>query len=162
MNVSPEAWTELARRFGLGAVRDAPAFVGRGSMGEIWRLQTSRGPWAVKRQFPWVPVQPCPADVQVQQAAAAGGIPLPLPVLTPTGEAVARVGDRHARVYVWTDLARPVEPPADDRTAAEAGRLLGVLHRLALPSAEPDDPWYTQVPSARFLDLAEDLLRAHR
>jgi Ser/Thr protein kinase RdoA (MazF antagonist) len=128
-------------------------------MGETWRLQTSRGPWAVKWQFPWAPVQPCPADVQVQQAASAGGIPLPLPVLTLAGEAVAGVGGRHARVYAWVDLAPPVRPPADDRTAAEAGRLLGMLHGLALPSGEPDDPWYTQVPSppdwAALADRAE-------
>jgi aminoglycoside phosphotransferase (APT) family kinase protein len=158
VNISTQAWTELAGRFALGTVRGAPAFVARGAMGEIWRLQTGRGPWAVKWQFPWAPVEPCPADVEVQRAAAAGGIPLPLPVLTPANEAVVPIGERHARVYAWADLAQPVAPPADDRTAAEAGRLLGMLHGLALRSAEPDDPWYTRVPSppdwASLADLA--------
>lgn len=144
--MTPERWTELAERFGLGRALRAPAYVGRGSMGEIWRLETGRGAWAVKWQFPWAPAQARPADVQVQLAAAAAGIPLPRPVLTPAGEAVAEVGGQYARVYEWVDLAAAELPPGD-RTAGEAGRLLGLLHRLALPSAEPDDPWYTEVPS---------------
>ena len=146
MNLGPKRWTELARRFGLGEVHGAAAFVARGAMGEVWRLETTRGAWAVKWQFPWGPVQPRPADVGVQLAAAAAGIPLPGPVLTPAGEAVARIGSHHVRVYEWANLARPAEPPVDDQTAAEAGRLLGVLHGLALPATEPDDPWYAEVP----------------
>lgn len=43
-----------------------------------------------------------------------------------------------------------------DRTAAEAGRLLGVLHSLALPATEPDDPWYAEVrPQADWAALAD-------
>jgi aminoglycoside phosphotransferase (APT) family kinase protein len=155
MNLGPGHWAELARRFDLGPVQGAAEFVARGAMGEVWRLETSRGAWAVKRQFPWGPVQPRPADVEVQLAAAAAGIPLPAPVLTPAGEAVALIGSHRVRVYEWADLARPAEPPVDGRTAAEAGRLLGVLHRLALPAAEPDDPWYAEVrPPADWAALA--------
>lgn len=142
-------WAELAERFGLGTVTGAPAHVARGAMGEVWRLDTSHGRWAVKWQFPWAPAEPNPADVGVQLAAAEARIALPLPVLTPAGEAVVQAGGRHARVYEWADLGRPAEPPVGDRAAAEAGRLLGTLHRLALPPAGPDDPWYTAVPAAR-------------
>jgi Ser/Thr protein kinase RdoA (MazF antagonist) len=144
--MTPTGWDELAGRFGLGEVLGSPAYVTRGAMGEIWRLETSKGRWAVKWQFPWAPVQPHPADVRVQLAAAAAGIPLPRPVLTRDGAAVARAKNRHARVYEWVDLAQPVDLPADSQTAAEAGRLLGVLHSLALSSDEPDDPWYVAVP----------------
>jgi aminoglycoside phosphotransferase (APT) family kinase protein len=147
--VAADGWAELAERFGLGSVLGTPAHVARGAMGEVWRLDTSRGRWAVKWQFPWAPAQPRPPDVGVQQAAAAAGIPLPLPVLTPAGEAVVQAGGQHARVYEWADLGRPAQPPAGDRAAAEAGRLLGTLHRLALPPTEPDDPWYTALPPAR-------------
>jgi aminoglycoside phosphotransferase (APT) family kinase protein len=161
MNLRPEGWTELAERFGLGPVLGAAAFVARGAMGEVWRLETTRGAWAVKWQFPYRPVQPRPADVGVQLAAAAAGIPLPAPVLTPAGEAVARIGDHHVRVYEWADLARPAVPPVGDRTAAEAGRLLGVLHSLALQPTEPDDPWYSEVPPlADFAALADDAAAA--
>jgi aminoglycoside phosphotransferase (APT) family kinase protein len=145
VNPGPERWTELARRFDLGQVRGAAQFVARGAMGEVWRLETIRGAWAVKWRFPWGPVQPRPADVGVQLAAVAAGIPLPAPVLTPAGEAVALIGSHHVRVHEWAELARPAEPPVADRTAAQAGRLLGVLHSLALPTTEPDDPWYAEV-----------------
>jgi hypothetical protein len=43
MNLRPEGWTELAERFGLGPVLGAAAFVARGAMGEVWRLETTRG-----------------------------------------------------------------------------------------------------------------------
>jgi hypothetical protein len=145
VNPGPERWTELARRFDLGQVQGAAEFVARGAMGEVWRLETIRGAWAVKWRFPWGPVQPRPADIGVQLAAAAAGIPLPALALTPAGEAVAQIGSHHVRVYEWADLARPAEPPVGDWTAAEAGRLLGVLHSLALPATEPDDPWYAEV-----------------
>jgi aminoglycoside phosphotransferase (APT) family kinase protein len=147
--VTAAGWAELAERFGLGTVLAAPAHVARGAMGEVWRLDTSHGRWAVKWQFPWAPAEPVPADVGVQRAAAAAGIPLPMPVLTPVGEAVAQAGGQRARVYEWAELGPPVQAPASDRAAAEAGRLLGTLHRLALPPAGPDDPWYTALPPAR-------------
>jgi len=117
-------------------------------MGEIWRLETARGRWAVKWQFPWAPTEARPADLQVQAAAAAAGIPLPSPVTTPAGDAVVAIGGRHVRVYAWADLGPAIEPPARPEVAAEAGRLLGLLHALALPAAGPLDPWYTTPPTA--------------
>jgi Ser/Thr protein kinase RdoA (MazF antagonist) len=144
--VTPHGWAELAELFSLGTALRAPAHVTRGAMGDVWRLETSRGRWAVKLQFPWAPAEPRPADVGVQMAAAAAGIKLPLPVLTPAGDAVVPAGGQHVRVYEWADLGQPIKPPAGDRTAAEIGRLLGTLHGLALTSPEPDDPWYTAVP----------------
>jgi Ser/Thr protein kinase RdoA (MazF antagonist) len=152
--MTPQDWHELAERFGLGQVLGTGgtggtgSYVTRGAMGEIWRLATSRGIWAVKWQFGWAPAPPHPADVPVQLAAAAAGIPLPRPVLTPAGEAVAQAGERHARVYEWVDLAPVTGVPAPGPVAAEAGRLLGVLHKLALRASEPDDPWYSRAPSA--------------
>ncbi len=144
--MTPHGWAEVAELFSLGTVLHAPAHVARGAMGDVWRLETSGGRWAVKLQFSWAPAGPGPAGVGVQMAAAAAGIPLPLPVLTPAGEAVVLADGQHVRVYEWADLGQPIKPPAGDRTAAEAGRLLGTLHGLALTSAEPDDPWYTAVP----------------
>ena len=77
-------------------------------------------------------------------------------MLTPAGEAVARIGNHHVRVHEWADLARPAEPPVGDQTAAEVGRLLGVLHGLALPATGPDDPWYAEVrPPTDWAALAD-------
>ena len=144
----PDRWPELAQRFGLGQITAEPAFVARGAMGQVWRLETAGGRWAVKWLFEWAPADPLPADVAVQLGAAEAGIPLPLPVVAPDGTAVALVGGELARVYHWADLAEPLTPPVAPAVAAEAGRLLGLLHRMALASAEPDDPWYSEIPAA--------------
>jgi aminoglycoside phosphotransferase (APT) family kinase protein len=150
------SWQELAERFSLGSVRGTPAYVTRGAMGEIWQLDTADGRWAVKWQFRWAPTDARPPDVPIQLAAADAGIPLPRPRVAPAGAAVLAVGGRHARVYEWVDLGRPLAPPVSAAAAAEAGRLLGVLHRLSIPAHEPADPWYTAAPSAdRWTDLVE-------
>jgi aminoglycoside phosphotransferase (APT) family kinase protein len=162
--VKAGSWLELTRRFGLGQVTGDPDYVTRGFMGEIWCLTTSRGRFAVKWQFPWAPDDPHPADVQVQLAAAAAGIPLPLPVLAPDGVAVAEVGGRLVRIYEWVDLAGPAVPPVPAAMAAEAGRLLGLLHSLAIPASGYEttvDPWYTRVPDAAYWTaLAERAIAA--
>jgi Ser/Thr protein kinase RdoA (MazF antagonist) len=130
-------------------------------MGEIWRLDTSAGVWAVKWQYPWVPTEARPSDLHIQRTAAAAGIPLPLPVTAPDGAAVVEIRGRHARVYHWVDLGAPVAPPAPAATAAEAGRLLGLLHGLAIRADEPVDPWYTEVPTADYwTDLTDRATRA--
>ena len=144
--MTPADWMMLAERFDLGAVRRTPAYVARGAMGEIWHLETTRGRWAVKWQFPWAPADSRPYDLQVQIASASAGIPLPRPVTTPGAEAVIPVGDRHARVYQWAELGLPLQPPVAEPSAAEVGRLLGILHGLAMKADGPVDPWYTAAP----------------
>jgi Phosphotransferase enzyme family len=154
--LGPADWAAVAERFGLGPPSAVPSYVTRGAMGEIWRLETARGRWAVKWQFPWAPTEARPADLRVQAAAVEAGIPLPPPVSTPSGDAVIAVGDRHVRVYRWLDLRPPIQAPAPPELAAEAGRLLGLLHRLAWPADGPIDPWYTTPPSPGAWDtLAE-------
>lgn len=138
-------WQALAEIFSLGRVLSIPGYVARGAMGEVWRFETSAGRWAVKWQFPWAPAAPRPADVALQRAAARAGIPLPRPVTTADGAAVVPVGGRSARVYEWADLGPPLTVPVAPGTAAEAGRLLGLLHGLRLIPAEPPDPWYTDI-----------------
>jgi Ser/Thr protein kinase RdoA (MazF antagonist) len=152
--MTPASWNELANRFNLGAVTGIPRYVARGAMGEIWRLETRQGCWAVKWQFEPDP-DLRPADLTVQLTAAAAGIPLPLPVMTRAGDAIARLRDRSARVYAWADLGPRLKPPVSPARAAEAGRLLGTLHGLRIGGDEPVDPWYTAAPDqAHWDDLA--------
>jgi Ser/Thr protein kinase RdoA (MazF antagonist) len=147
-------WQALADIFSLGRVCGIPGYVARGAMGEVWRFETSAGRWAVKWQFPWVDTEPRPADLAVQRAAAAAGIPLPRPVTTPDDDAVVPVGGRSARVYEWADLGPPLAVPVAPETAAEAGRLLGRLHGLRLAPAGPPDPWYSEIkPDSYWPDL---------
>jgi Ser/Thr protein kinase RdoA (MazF antagonist) len=144
--VTPADWTTLADRFALGSPRGAPRYVARGAMGEVWRLDTTTGRWAVKWQFPWAPDDPRPADLEVQAEAARAGIPLPRPVTTRDGDGVISVGGRPARAYAWSDLGDRFGQPAPLWAAAQAGHLLGLLHALALPATVPVDPWYAKPP----------------
>lgn len=146
---------DVAATFDLGRPAvERPAFIARGAMGQLWRLQTDAGRWAVKVLFDGADHgDPLPRDVAVQEAAAATGVRLPQVRLTPDGRAV--VGG--VRVYEWVDLAPKLVPPVDAATAAEAGDVLGRLHAHALrPEAgETVDDWYvTAPPPAAWEDLA--------
>ena len=100
-NPSVADWQAVVARFSLGQPLGAPAYVARGAMGEVWRLETTAGRWAVKWQFPWAPAEPVPADMAIQRAAADAGIPLPLPVTT---------ADAHT-ADAATSAAAPAEVP---------------------------------------------------
>jgi hypothetical protein len=151
--VDPRTVAEVAEAFALGAPTAAPAFVARGAMGEIWRLETSTGPWAVKRLFHPTP-DGTPGDVRLQAAAAGVGIRLPEVRTGPGGKVV--VGG--TRVYRWADLGPSMATPVDAATAEAAGGILGRLHALALPPDPGDevDGWYLEAPDdVRWLDLAD-------
>jgi Ser/Thr protein kinase RdoA (MazF antagonist) len=146
------AWQAVAAMFSLGPVLGIPGYVARGAMGEVWRLETSSGRWAVKWLFPWVPADPRPADVALQLAAAAAGIPLPRPVLAADGTAIAVAGGRPARVYEWVDVGPPPPAPVPPAIAADVGWLLGTLHGLGLAAGGPADSWYTRVQPDDYWD----------
>lgn len=134
---------DVAATFVLGSVIEPPELAARGANGFIWKVTTDRGAFAVKRLRPWIESEPVPFDVHVQHAAAAAGIPLPRPVLTPTGDAMVE----HTRVYEWVELADAHVAPVAPAVSREVGDLLGRLHRLALPTREDANRWYVQPPS---------------
>jgi Ser/Thr protein kinase RdoA (MazF antagonist) len=137
----------VADAFGLGRMSEAPSYVARGAMGEVWRMTTTRGAWAVKVLFAWDPPEAMPADFHIQLTAADAGIRLPRPMPARNGDdAVVRVGESLVRVYEWVDLDAELSPPVDAHVAAEVGWILGTLHGLDLPVTQPVDPWYTAAP----------------
>lgn len=138
----------VARAFGMGPIVEPPTYVARGAMGEIWRLETANGRWAVKALFEWDPPPPLPDDIAVQRAALAAGLRLPRPVLTAEGTAVACVSQRLFRAYDWIDLAEPLALPVGTERAAEAGDILGTIHALGLPVVGAVDRWYLEAPDA--------------
>ena len=139
----------VAIAFGLGNPVDAPVYVTRGAMGEIWRVATSTGAYAVKLLFPWDPPPPLPLDVRFQLEALDAGVPLPRPVLTSSGDAVVPIGERLVRVYEWLDVDAPATDPVGSELAAEAGRILGTIHSIGarLPVDDDVDGWFVEVPS---------------
>jgi Ser/Thr protein kinase RdoA (MazF antagonist) len=134
--------------FDLGSVLEPPVFAARGELGFVWRMATERGSWAVKQLVG--AVEPSTGDdVGFQLAVLAEGVPLPRPVLTREGNAVAVGPDGTGhRVYQWVDF--DTRGHVDDATA---GELLARIHSVAWP-ASTVDPWrYEPVPGDRWLGL---------
>ena len=138
----------VAAAFALGAVRSPPLLAARGANGFIWKLETERGAYAVKRLQPWIEDERRPFDIDVQLAAADAGIPLPRPVLTPDGAAIVE----RTRVYDWVDVGEQLTEPVTVDVAREAGGLLGRLHVLDLPVSDAYDPWYDTPPARPLWD----------
>jgi Ser/Thr protein kinase RdoA (MazF antagonist) len=130
---------ELAERFGLaGPTRLSAAPVARGKQGDVWRLDTSDGSWAVK-----VPYQPTDEHevwraAALQEAAHAAGVPAPGVRRTTEGGAFATVGGLHVRVYEWVDVGAP-DPRLDP---ALVGEIVAGIHRISMPADGPIEPWF--------------------
>ena len=146
------AWA--ARTFALGPAIEAP-YAARGELGYVFRLDTDGGRFAVK-QLRLPPDEVVADDVAFQLALGRAGVPLPAPVLTPGGEAMAVGPDGMGyRAYAWVDLdpAATVDPRA-------AGAILARIHRLAWP-AGPPEPWYVDPgPTDRWAPVVERARRA--
>jgi Ser/Thr protein kinase RdoA (MazF antagonist) len=143
----------IAAEFGLGAVREPPRFAARGEMGQVWRMDTSGGSWAMKALVH--PVDDTTGeDAEFQLGLHAVGIPLPRPRLTPAGSAVVVAPDGIGyRVYEWVDL-----DPRGRVDVGTAGELLARIHARAWPAdgvhpwfcrAVPEDTWPALVARAR-------------
>jgi Ser/Thr protein kinase RdoA (MazF antagonist) len=132
---------ELADRFGLGrAVRLSGGPVARGRQGEVWRLETADGAWAVKVPFHETDEGEMDPSTRFQEAAVAGGVPAPVVRRTTDGRIFADVGGRQVRVYGWVDLGRP-DPGLDPGLV---GAAIAAVHRAGRPTDGPVDPWYTE------------------
>lgn len=145
---------EIAERFSLGDDPELSGPVARGEVGQIWRLTTSLGTFAVKEPFEPVPEFEVLEHASFQEAAHAAGIPSPAIVRAGDGSVLADVGDAHVRVFEWVDLLDR-DPNVDP---AEVGGIVASIHRLGFPGRLPTDPWYTEpVGSERWDALLEAL-----
>lgn len=145
---------ELAERFGLGRARalsEGP--VARGRMGEVWRLETSDGSWAVK-----VPFHDAPDEVgtALQEAAGAAGVPAPSVCRASDGRVSAAIGGRRVRLYEWVDLL----PPTTRLDPEVVGATVAAIHRVRLPAAGPVEAWHTAPLGAEVWDPLIARLRA--
>ena len=148
---------ELARRFGVGTGARLSGPVARGELGQVWRLETSLGTWAVKEPFER------PADDEVREHAAyqdavrAAGVPVPAVMRTVDGDVLADLGTAQVRLFEWVDL-RPRDDRLDPR---RVGGLVAAIHRVRFDGELPVDPWYTEpVGADRWDGLVRELRRA--
>lgn len=145
----------VADRFGLGDRARLTGPVARGVLGQVWRVETIRGAWAVKQPFARIDPAVARADAAFQQAALDGGVPLPRPVRTRDGDVLVDLGGAQVRVFDWVDLDAP------DRRLdpATVGRLVATIHRIHHVGPTAVDGWYADPVGAAAWDALVRLLR---
>jgi Ser/Thr protein kinase RdoA (MazF antagonist) len=149
----------IAARYSLGADAVLSGPVARGEQGQVWRITTARGAWAVKEPFARPSERDARADADFQDAVRAAGVPMPRVVRTVDGDVLADLGSVAVRVYEWVDLLAPdlgLDPSA-------IGRAVGALHRVPFSGPDHDgpvDPWHTDPVGAPRWDELVQLLDA--
>lgn len=130
----------VADAFGLGRAVSLSEPVARGELGEIRRLETDGGTWAVKTAL-----EP-PTRDEVDELEATGafhhacweaGIPTPEPRRSASGY-VAEVSGEHVLAYSWVDLVGPdtaIDPEA-------VGRVLAALHAVRREAVGGVHEWF--------------------
>ena len=134
---------EIAQRFALGGsarLSDGP--VARGMQGEVWRLDTSDGRWAVKVPFRTVTEAGVALGTLLAEAAYARGVPTPLVRRTVEGDVLAGLGggEPHAtvRVHGWVDVL----PPDDQLDPGLVGATVAAMHGLDVDVPAVLDGWH--------------------
>ena len=129
----------VAHRFDVGADARLSGPVARGEQGQIWRLTTSRGLWAVKEPFEAPPPEEAEEAAAFQEAAVAAGVPAPTVVRTTDGAVFAEVGSATVRLFDGAELrerSAMVDPAA-------VGRVVAAVHQVPYEGRLPLDEWYT-------------------
>jgi Ser/Thr protein kinase RdoA (MazF antagonist) len=159
---------EIADRFALGRAKALTGPHARGHQGEVWRLATDLGLWAVKRSFSDTDEAELVGPAALQEAAQRAGISTPRIARTVDGTVLADLRMGAVRVDEWVDLFDPdthIDPSAVGETAA---RLHLLTANLSTSSAWPPnifdhdiDPWYhSPVGADRWNDLFDQLSAA--
>ena len=152
----------VAVAFALGHHARFEGPVARGQLGQVWRLDTSTGPYAVKEWFAGPDLSAVARDADFVGAARSEGVVAPAIVRATDGGVCAVLPDGAARagtairVFEWVDLlprTRLLDPSA-------VGSTLAALHRAGEPTRETVDNWFaTGVGESRWVSLQQRVAR---
>jgi Ser/Thr protein kinase RdoA (MazF antagonist) len=146
----------IAASYRCGPVAELLGPVARGEQGEVWRLETASGSWAVKLLFEEPDLPGTEADAAYQDQVLRAGVPMPRVQRTVDGDVLSRAGATWVRVYEWVDVMEP-DPELDP---AAVGALVAAIHRVrSLSQVRPVDPWYAEPVGA---DRWDELIAALR
>src|SRR6478609_1449751 len=91
----------VADAFTLGRATSFSDPVARGELGEIRRLETDRGTFAIKQEFESWSVDDAETSTAYHRACWEAGIPTPEPLRAVTGGFTAQIDGRQVRAYSW-------------------------------------------------------------
>jgi hypothetical protein len=137
--VSPDP-QPVADAFGLGRAESLSEPVAHGELGQVRRLVTDAGVWAVKESFePYDEQDLAAADVSgsFQVACWEAGIPTPEP-RTADGRFVVELDGEHLQAFGWVDL----EEPDTGLDPVELGTVLAALHAVHRPVVGGVHEWF--------------------
>jgi hypothetical protein len=127
----------------------------RGEAGQVWRLTTDRGMWAVKESFAPQSVKQASATGSYQEHLSLHGIPLPRILRDEDGAYTRQIDGVFVRVFEWVEL----EQPDSGLDPAEVGAVVASIHRAPFPARGPIAAWHTEpLGAARW----HELVRASR
>ena len=129
----------IAAAYDLGSVLDFTGPVARGEQGEVWRLHTDRGVWAVKRSFWDFAAADAERAGTFQNLARASGVPTPASMPTRDGRFGYDLAGTLIRVQTWVEVLEPdsmIDP-------ARVGATVAALHKTVLPADAGPHPWHT-------------------
>ena len=152
--LTPANGNRIARDFNLGedAVLSGPPT--RGELGQVWRLETALGPFAVKEWFEDTPREELLEGAAFQEAAAAAGVACPRVVRRADGSLLTDIGGTIVAVYAWVDVLER-DPTIDPEGV---GELVAALHHVPFAGREPVHPWYSEpVGADRWSELVREL-----
>lgn len=132
--------TAVSQAFGLGPAASLAGPISRGQLGQVWRLTTISGTFAVKEWFAPPDLESVCRDAEFSEAVRAAGVFAPTTIRTQNGSVTSDAAGVPVRVFEWIDLGpadRGVDPAA-------VGELVARMHRSAPVSTDPIAPWYSK------------------
>jgi Ser/Thr protein kinase RdoA (MazF antagonist) len=130
----------IATVYGLGPAAELTGPVARGELGQIWRLTTDHGQWAVKEWFDPPDLVELEEGAAFQEAAALAGVPSPALLHANDGSSLTQLRGMAIRMQAWVDLLE--RDPLLDPVAV--GGLVATLHRVPFAGLLPMHPWYIE------------------
>jgi thiamine kinase-like enzyme len=138
-----EAAGELAKRFALGGDAQLEGPVARGQLGQVWRLMTAEGSFAVKEWFAGPDAADATRDAAFSELVRAAGVFTPAVLRTVRGEVTTVVDDTMVRVCEWVEL----EPRTRELDPTAVGEAVAKLHLSTwgtTPLDAPVDRWFSE------------------
>ena len=132
---------QVADRFDLGPDARLEVEAARGEQGQVRRLVTARGAFALKESFGEFDVEEAERTAAFQARCHHAGVSCPRALAGVDGRYVATVAGQAVRVQTWVDDLADPDPMLDP---AAVGAAVARLHQVVLPGEQTPHWWHTE------------------